>query len=744
LGIPHNNTKSVLSLLLWEVSRIVVIAEKPFVARDIAQALCGPTFREGRDRHEGQVGHDLLHFSWANGHIAELADPEIYNPNWKVWSVATLPIVPTDLNFLLEVTQPTRLRAIESAITGADEVVNACDAGREGELIFDEIARILEFGRWPEVKQTRMWISDTTPGGLRRAYEDRIPSETKRIRLLREAARVRSEADWLWGINLTRYATLGLGGVASGADRQTVHIGRVQTALLKAVTDRTRTVRNHTPEPFYQVDLTCEGSGGKWQAKLISHPDEQFGHRDIDFRNEDHVREMVRHLEATTPQKWQVHDAPYEEALEYAPPPFRLVDLQRSAFRIHRWTAQYTLRVAQELYLRHKAISYPRTDCVYLPEEMQTEVLERRRRLWNDWGQRRFPALQSLPFDEQAEFWFNTRKVKDHYGIIPTGPIPPVMDSPGKISDAYRLWELIATRFLHAWIAPARTHVASRILIREYKGGQQLRGILKTNPVVAPGWLLYEEATLDTRRTSPPLRKRLEEKIMPPCGPIGRVTRADVRLCSTFPPDYFDYDSILHFMVKHGLGTSATRADVIEKLLDRHYLVQSTAGTLFSSDEGSRLVDLLEMQGGGELMDVQITAFWEQRLEQMERSTPDRLPREVFLRNLVEQITGLGIRLVAEIDQESVVFCPKKNTRVVLVHGRYQFDGYPDAPTIEVFYGRRMKASEYRDILMNEKKGGGPYQGFISTRSGTSKVFSACVLYNSRTKKFVLSFKRHR
>lgn len=725
------------------MSRITIIAEKPFVARDIANALCdAPVSGQAFFTCETEEGE--VRVSWANGHIIELADPDYYRAEWKRWSVESLPVIPTDLKFHLEVTDPKTLRAIEAALLGADEVINACDAGREGELIFSEIATVLEFDRWPEVKQTRMWISDTTPAGLRCAFDERIPCTTKRLRLLREASHVRAEADWLWGINLTRYATLGLGSATTGLKQRVVHIGRVQTTLLSAVTDRTRLVRGHEAETYYQIPITFSAPDGTFEATMISTPDEQFGHRDTDFRNYDHVRDLVQHVEATAIKPWRVDDAPYEEALEYAPPPFRLTDLQRSAFRVFGWTAQKTLRNAQELYLQHKAITYPRTDCAYLTESMQEEVLRRRRVLWEGWGMRRFPTLRTLPYDEQRDFWFNSRKVKDHYGIIPTGRIPEVMEGPGKLSDAYRLWELIAARFMLAWCSPARIHVASRILIRDYKAGQQLRAILKTNPVLAPGWLVYEEATLDTRRTSPPLKKRLEEKVFPPCGPQTPVVRAEMRQCSTFPPDYFNYDSILHFMVKHGLGTSATRADVIEKLLDRGYLLQSAAGSLFSSDEGSQVIDLLKMQGGQDLMDVKLTAYWEERLEKMERASVDRLPREVFLRNLMEQVTGLGLKLVAEIDQESIVFCPKKNTRVVLDGGRFRFDGYPDAPTQQLHYGREMKASEYRDIFMGEKKGAGPYDGFVSTRSGVPKTFRACLIYNPRAKRFQFEFKRLR
>lgn len=721
----------------------MILAEKFLQAQDIARAVLDSIAPRSDPEQPfvGRVRGDEVHVTWANGHVLELAEPEAYDNRWgSPWRAAVLPYSPPSMDFRLIPRNERRLAIIANSMSGAIELVNACDAGREGELIFDEVLRYLRLWSKPSVEYTRMWITSTTKKGLCRAWENRLLAEGRKYRYLREAARTRSEADHLWGFNLTRYATLGLSKVQFGTQGQRISIGRVRTPVMGELAARGIELQTFKSTPYWQALVNFRGSqsGARYfESQLLADGDDKYGLRYTDFKSRDTIRERIRSIDLSRGQPWDVEESKPTPMKEWAPPAFDLISLQRSCFRIYNWSAKYTLQVAQEAYQKAKVITYPRTDCAFFPNEMQEEVFEVWDTLRKDWLIGRYPGVEQLPpLPRQDYLWFDTEKVTDHHAMMPTGIIPDMTVSGAGMSDVYKLWELVTVRFLTAFLPPASLELRTRMMSRPFEG-KTIRCLLKAEPILDPGWLLFESVTQNTRGEGKPLKVRLEERAFPHCEGKAYVVRTEIIDCRSYPPMPYDYDSILSYMEKHDLGTSATRAEVLAELIDLDY-IHEMGRRLMISPLGAKIFDLLTHQGGSDLLKPETTAFWEKQLELITKGSPDRQHRKDLLDNLVLQIESLGRKLTEPIAPGAVIFCPKTGQRVVDSGEWWTFPGWPDRRCWKVFCARAMEAMDWQLVLSGGKKGGGPFK-FISAR--TQKEYRAWVVWNQKEHRFELSFK---
>lgn len=731
------------------VPRRLLIAEKPLQGAAIADALLQP---EHRERGSGWIvgkmadGYPLC-VTWAKGHLLEVASPEKHNPAWAEFRIDQLPLVPENLRFRYTPRDTESLSRIGNLIGRATEIVNACDAAREGELIFAEILHHFGYaddlnGRG-KVRVTRMWLQSITATGITQAWHGRELESGRRYAALREAGFARAHADWIWGMSLSRLATLTLPKL-EGRDYHA--IGRVQTPLVFLVHDRCRAIQEFKAEPFWKLEAVFRSVGGKeFTAEVVALKEQRHGNKDTHFRSPNAVMDMKREITTHATMAWLVHDEA-KEGYQYAHPPYNLLELQRACARLWKWPAAKTLALAQSLYEHDRAISYPRTESEAFPEEMRDEVLALREKLWESWALNEFKALQKLPpmpfpIDEH----FDDKAVTDHHAIMPTGVTPAFEDPkhPGFLREEYQLWRLITARFLLAWLPAARICVARRILMRQYSEDTLLRAVLECEPVLDPGWLVYENAMMNTSGIGPPLEQRLSEKMFPVCNNgEARVVFTKVVTCLTTAPRYHNDDTLLGYMKKAGLGTAATRAETIQKVLREGYVERLDTGTYRTTADGTQLIEALDAAGGKDIFDPAQTEYWETLLARIEKQTPHRPTREVFLENISAKVAELVAKLGGKTwDADEAVFDPDTGKKIDRDEKGYLFPKGSRLHEVRcpfIFAGRKMAARDYCSILIGGKVGGGPFK-FFSKRKNSE--YTAWLLFRAKEKSFEFVFK---
>lgn len=729
-------------------ARRLIIAEKQLQAKTIADALLDQFGR--RTVHGGIVGRMFDGaegcVAWASGHILEIGSPEKQNPAWREWRLEDLPLVPVGMKFRYYPLRPEILSCLGPLIREATEVVNACDAGREGEVIFAEIMSHFNLGHnlesMCELPVSRMWIKATTRDALLQAWLGREPAHSRRFISLREAGFTRAQADWIWGYSLSRLATLTLPKIEG---RTSHSIGRVQTPLLHLIYARCKEIREFMPEPFWRLQSSFRGEGNvSFTAEVVAFKELRHGQTDTHFNSLGGVMDIKRAIAIDITQPWSVHDET-KSTNQFAHPPFNLLELQRAAARIFRWSAAKTLELAQTLYEKDHAISYPRTESEAFPEDMKGEVLKVRENLWLKWALNEYPGLKKLPpipaIPEDDHF--DGKKVGDHYAIMPTGLIPAYEDpeQPGMLREEYQLWRLITTRFLLAWLPPAKITTARRIMLRPYSQDTLLRAVLECEPVEDAGWLRYEDKMMNASGIGLPLEERMAEKMFPPCPPEARAEFTKVIACHTSPPHYLNDDTLLGYMKKFGLGTAATRADAISKVLAAGYAYSSEGGTYRASMDGNQLMEMLKDAQGDDIFDEKQTEYWEVLLGRIEKHTPNRPTRQLFLENIAAKVGELGAKLRGMTFKEQAVFDPDTGAKIDEDEKNYHF---PKGSRLfgvrcpKVFAQRPMSARDYCSILVGGKVGGGPFQ-FVSKRTGGA--YTAFLVFKSKQKSFEFLFK---
>jgi len=608
------------------MGKTLVIAEKPSVGRDLAAALPGAFAK-----NDAYLESDDYVVTWAVGHLVELAQPEDYDEKLKKWRMADLPIVPEDFRLKpRDAKSKKQLTAIRKLLARADvdRVINACDAGREGELIF---AYIYE-STGAKKPVDRLWISSMTKQAIREGFERLRPGE--QLAPLEAAARSRSEADWLVGMNATRAATIRgrawVGGVVS--------LGRVQTPTLAMIVKREREIQVFVPEPYWLVRAAFEPPyDGLW-----------FEGDETRIKEGARADEIV---ERVSGKDGEVESVERKEQSERAPLLYDLTSLQRDANRRFGFSARRTLQAAQSLYEGKKAITYPRTSSRFLSGDLVPQLKPTAETLLPipDYADaaRFVLGLQQLPLGRVV----NDARVDDHHAIIPTDVEHDVSEF---TPDERRVFDLVARRFLAVFHPPARYARTTIVTLVE---GERFR--TRGKVTLEAGWrTVYGHQSDEERKAQeeegegegielPELQQGQKVRCVTAASeaketkPPPRYTEATLLSAMETAGKLVDDEELREAMKERGLGTPATRAETIETLIRREY-VERVGKDLQATPKGLQVITMLEEH---RLTSPELTGNWEKELSDIEHGKGDRTKfmREIegFTRETVEQIAAL-------------------------------------------------------------------------------------------------------
>ena len=607
------------------MGKALVITEKPSVARDIVAAL--GSFRE----HDGYWESDDLVVTFSVGHLVELLPPEEVDPIYKRWTLDLLPILPEEFKLRIKSGATDRVRTIKKLLRrdDVDEVINACDAGREGELIFREIVQFLESDK----PVRRLWLQSMTRKAIQTGFESLVPGE--QYDGLGAAARCRSQSDWLIGMNATRALTRRLAG---RKERAAWSAGRVQTPTLAIVVAREIEILAHVARPYWRVEATLRAAGheyaGSWFDPDFRASEDDSGARDDRIFDEARAREIAAALEGASGTARETR----KPSRETAPPLFDLTSLQREGNRRFSWSARRTLNAAQRCYEGHKLLTYPRTGSRCLPTDYRENVDEVIRSF-----------SQAAPFRDEARALIergleNTKRtfddagVSDHFAIIPTGKLPE-----GDLrGDDARLFDLVARRFLASFYPPAIWNRVERVT---QVASQPLRSRSRT--LDEPGWRAVMGQEEQEDQALPRLSPGQDEAegvaaqalgIEVPAEktrPAPRITEARLLSLMESAGKTVDDEELAAALRDKGIGTPATRADIIENLIQKGYLVR-VGKALSPTVKGMRLVDVLERIQADRLASPELTGELEFQLLEVERG---ERTSEQFMKDMVEYTT---------------------------------------------------------------------------------------------------------
>jgi DNA topoisomerase-3 len=611
------------------MGKTLVIAEKPSVGRDLARVLPG-SFTKGEGFLEGP-DHVV---TWAVGHLVQLAEPEEYDPKWKKWRMADLPIVPDSFKLVVrDERSKKQMRVVTQQLRreDVDRVVNACDAGREGELIF---AYLYEKAKGNKPVQ-RLWLQSMTQGAIKDAFGHLIPAAEKAT--LEEAARSRSEADWIVGMNATRAATIRLRSSFDGA----VSLGRVQTPTLTLVAQREEEIRAFTPEPYWLVDATFAAEGER-----IYHG--RF-HEGAKPRLKT-AEEAAAIVETCRDQPGEIQKLERSTRKERPPLLYDLTSLQRDANTRFGFSARRTLAAAQRLYEEHTAITYPRTNSRFLPSDFKGEIKPTAQMVGRHSDYRAaaeyVTSLDVLPLGRVV----NDKKVTDHHAIVPTRS-EHRLDKMNQ--DDRRVYDLVVRRFLAAFHPDAEwenTRVETTVEGHVFR----TRGRL----LLVPGWRgAYGETAEGDGRPArdsdddeggdqqlPRLEQgeRVEtreiESLEKETKPPRRYTDASLLGAMETAGKLVDDDELREAMKDSGIGTPATRASIIERLIQVGY-VERDGRALVCTEKGLNVIRLLDEHP---LTSPSLTGDWEHRLANIETGEDSR---QKFMGDIAE-FTGKTVEML--------------------------------------------------------------------------------------------------
>ncbi|MGA3360555.1 MAG: DNA topoisomerase 3 [Solirubrobacteraceae bacterium] len=603
------------------MSKTLVIAEKPSVGRDLARVLPGPFAK-----HEGYLEGPEHVISWAVGHLVQLAEPDEYDPKFKRWRMADLPIVPERFKLVVRDERSRKQMSVVTAQLHRDdvsEVINACDAGREGELIF---AYLYEKAG-SKLPVRRLWLSSMTAAAMREAFATLRPAAE--LAQLEQAARSRSEADWIVGMNATRAATIRLRSSFDGA----VSLGRVQTPTLAIIARREEEIRAFVPEPYWLVDARfepSEDSARRYGGRFHAGAKPRLGTE----------AEALAIVAAVSGQTGEITKVEKREVTEKPPMLYDLTSLQRDANTRYGFSARRTLGAAQRLYEEHKALTYPRTNSRFLTSDMAAEIKPTAELVGARPEYREAAAyvtgLDLLPLARVID----DSKVTDHHAIIPTRAEHPVekMDT-----DDRRVYDMVVRRFLAAFHPEAvleNTRVETTVAEHVFR----TRGKV----LLVPGWRgVYLAGADDAEPGAPETGEddEVDDQALPRLAqgepsltleieslaketkPPRRYTDASLLGAMETAGKLVDDEELREAMKDSGIGTPATRASIIERLIDVGY-VERDGRALVATEKGLNVIRLL---GEHALTSPDLTGSWEHRLGRIERGEDSR---EQFMRDI--------------------------------------------------------------------------------------------------------------
>jgi DNA topoisomerase III len=612
--------------------KTLVIAEKPSVGTDLARVLKGP-FKKGEGVLEGPE-HVI---TWAVGHLVQLAEPDEYDAKFKRWRMEDLPIVPDRFKLVVRDERSRKQMSVVTKQIGRDDiadVVNACDAGREGELIF---AYLYEKAKGKKPVQ-RLWLNSMTSAAMKSAFEVLRPSED--FARLEQAARSRSEADWIVGMNATRAATIRLRSSFDGA----VSLGRVQTPTLALIARREEEIKAFVPEPYWIVDASFEADGARtYEGRYHAGAKPRIATGE----------EAAAIVAACEGKPGEITKLDKKEQREKAPMLYDLTTLQREANNRYGFSAKRTLGAAQRCYEEHKALTYPRTNSRYLPSDMVAEIkpiaelvgMQAEYRA----GAEYVTSLDLLPLARVV----NDEKVTDHHAIIPTRS-EHKLDKMS--SDDRRIYDMVTRRFL-AVFHPEAVFENTRVetTIGEGENGHVFR--TRGKLLIVPGWRgVYDEVAADSRPKGEEDEGADQQLPKLEADEIVKTKRIADERKETKPPRRYSDASLLgametagklvddeelrEAMKESGIGTPATRASIIERLITVGY-VERDARALVATEKGLNVIRLLDAHM---LTSPELTGSWEHRLGKIERGEDSR---EKFMGD----IAGFAQETVKQLDE---------------------------------------------------------------------------------------------
>ena len=614
---------------------IICIAEKPSVARDIADIL------GARTRKEGYIEGNGYQVTWTFGHLCTLKEPHEYTPGWKSWSLGSLPMIPPRFGIKL-IENPTyekQFHIIEGLMQQADEIINCGDAGQEGELIQRWVMQ--KAGARCPVK--RLWISSLTEEAIKEGFA-KLKDQSD-FQSLYEAGLSRAMGDWLLGMNATRLYT-----IKYGQNKQVLSIGRVQTPTLALIVNRQLEIENFKPEPYWELktvyrETTFSATKGKFTSK----------------------EEGLEFLETVKQSDFVVTDVSAKKGVEYAPRLFDLTSLQVECNKKFAYSADETLKLIQSLYEK-KVTTYPRVDTTFLSDDIYPKcpaILK---------GLRDYEVL-TAPLDgaklPKSKKVFDSSKVTDHHAIIPTGVYPQNLTDMER-----RVFDLIARRFIAVFYPDCKvstTTVLGEVDKIEFKvTGKQ---------ILEPGWRVVfakeqvEEKEGDEERVLPVFVKGesgphvpdLNEKWTQPPKPYTEATL--LRAMET-AGKLVDNDELRDALKENGIGRPSTRAAIIETLFKRNY-IRKEKKNLIATPTGVELIQLIHEEL---LKSAELTGIWEKKLREIEKRTYDARQFLEELKQMVSEIvtsvlsdnTNRRITIqeaAAQIAEEKPKKEPKKRTR---------------------------------------------------------------------------------
>ncbi|KVH61247.1 DNA topoisomerase III [Burkholderia sp. MSMB1072] len=706
------------------MSKALIIAEKPSVANDIARALGGFT------KHDEYYESDDFVLSSAVGHLLEIAAPEEYEVKRGKWSFAHLPVIPPhfDLNPIAK--SESRLKVLTKLMKrkDVDRLINACDAGREGELIFRLIAQ------HAKAKQPvqRLWLQSMTPQAIRDGFAN-LRSDSD-MQPLADAARCRSEADWLVGINGTRAMTA---FNSKGGGFFLTTVGRVQTPTLSIVVEREEKIRRFVPRDYWEVKAEFACAAGFYEGKWF---DPKFKRDEFDPEKRDSRLWSLPAAETIVAAcRDQVGTVSEESkpSTQLSPLLFDLTSLQREANSRFGFSAKNTLGLAQALYEKHKVLTYPRTDARALPEDYLSTVQSTLEMLKE--------SHNYLPHAKQVldKGWvkpnkriFDNSKISDHFAIIPTLQAPKSLSEPEQ-----KLYDMVVKRFLAVFFPAAEFRVTTRIT---EVAGHHFKTEGKV--LVEPGWLqVYGRDAEGADANLVPVQK--DEKVKTDeiaavalvTKPPARYSEATLLSAMEGAGKLVEDDELREAMAAKGLGTPATRAAIIEGLLGEKYLLRE-GRELIPTAKAFQLMTLLRGLGVKELTAPELTGEWEYKLSQMERGN---LGRDAFMQEIA-RMTQQIVKRAKEYDSDTIpgdyatleTPCPNCGGQVKENYRRFACTKC-EFSISKIPGSRQFEIPEVEELL--QKKEIGPLSGF---RSKMGRPFSAILKlsFDDETKNYKLEF----
>ncbi|WP_352416785.1 DNA topoisomerase III [Clostridium tertium] len=626
------------------MGKVLVLAEKPSVGRDIAKVL-----KSNQNKGSYIEGNKYV-ITWALGHLVGLQDPEGYDEKYKTWSIETLPMLPKYMKLTVLKKTSKQFYEVKKLLNRNDieEIVIATDAGREGELVARWI--IEKAGVKKPIK--RLWISSQTDKAILDGFKNLKPGS--HYENLYKAAVCRAEADWIVGLNATRALTCKYNAQLSA--------GRVQSPTLAMIVDREDEIKNFKPKDFYTISAKANGISLQWVNK----------DNNLRIFNEEAANKILNNLKGHDAKIISITETPKKK---FSPALYDLTELQRDANKIWGYSAKQTLSIMQRLYENHKILTYPRTDSRYISTDVVSTIPERLKAI--SIGEYRMASSEILKGKiNVSKSFVDNSKVSDHHAIIPTEQKPNLSNLS---SEERHIYDLVVKRFLSVLMPPfeyIQTNIKAEINKEIF--------IAKGQVIKSKGWkALYDKEIIDDNSKEDDLKDQVLPKLNN--GDLLKINSVDLSKGQTKPPARFNEGTLLSAMENPqkyisvdkdsaktlnetgGLGTVATRADIIEKLFNS-FVIEKKGKEIIPTSKGRQLIDLVPK----ELKSPLLTAKWEKKLDGISKGKEDSNLFIKEMRNyavaLIESIKGTDSKFIH--DNKTGKKCPNCGKYLLEVKGK--------------------------------------------------------------------------